>query len=72
MRGIERSSTTTSGESVEREVDGLGAVGRLADDLEAGMGADRTPQQPPYQLVVVGQQDAGGGEWVDTIGASIP
>ena len=50
----------------------LGAVGRLADELEAGMRGDRTPQQPPDQLVVVGQQDAGGGGSADTFGRVSP
>ena len=44
-----------------RERQRLGAVGRLADELEVRVRGDRAPQQPADQLVVVGQQDAGGG-----------
>ena len=41
-----------------RELDRLGAVPRLADDLEVGLGLEDQAEARPHELLVVGQQHA--------------
>ena len=53
--GMVTSSRTTSGLQLAGQLDGLLAVGGLADDVEALVG-QRASQALPQQPVVVGQQ----------------
>ena len=50
--------STTSGSSVVGERDRLGAVARLADHLEVGLGLEDQTEARPHELLVVGQQHA--------------
>ena len=56
--GIRMSISTTSGRSARAMLDRLAAVGRLADDLDVGLGVEDHPEAVAHQGLVVGDQDA--------------
>ena len=58
MPGIRTSISTTSGSQLARQLERLGAVARLAHDLEAVELEDQ-PEPRAHQLLVVGEQDGG-------------
>ena len=58
IRGIETSRIARSISSRSAELDGLGAVAGLGDDLEVGLGVEHHPQPAADERVVVGEQDA--------------
>ena len=50
--------STTSGRSSRASADRFGAVARLTDDLEVGVGAEDHPEAGADEPLVVGEQDA--------------
>ena len=56
MTGIRMSISTTSGRLVPGQLDRLGAVGRLPDHLQAGIGVDQDAETRADQRLVVGHQ----------------
>ena len=58
MTGISRSISTTSGCSSLRQLQRLGAVSRLADDLQLRVEREEHLQTLPHDAVVVGDQNA--------------
>ena len=59
MPGIRTSISTTSGCSAAASATASRAVGRLADDLEVGLGLEDHAEAHAQQLLVVDEQDRG-------------
>ena len=57
ISGMRMSMSTTSGSRPGGAVDGLHAVGALADDLDVGLGAEDHPEARADELLVVDQED---------------
>ena len=55
--GMRTSITTTSGRSRSNRADRVGAVDRLADDLEVVLGVEDHPEPAAHQGLVVGDHD---------------
>ena len=51
------SISTTSGRSAAGELDGLGAVARLPDDLDVVLGVEQRPEPGAYEHLVVGEDN---------------
>ena len=59
-RGIRMSISTTSGRRQRAGLDRLGAVARLADDLQVGLGVEDLAEAGADECLVVGDQHADG------------